>query len=123
MNPAEIFSLVGSRMKPNENGYNRCGNRTYAHVRSDNSEIDLASICYHFPCVLRGPFYIESGNISMTCNVVNIIYFAVNNEGSNKSDYFPNPRELLPWRFNITFGLKIRWQLEIGRAHVCTTVT
>src|SRR4029434_6035152 len=29
-----------------------------------------------------------------------IIYLAVNNEGSNKSDYFPNPRELLPWRFN-----------------------
>jgi len=28
------------------------------------------------------------------------IYFAVNNEGSNTSDYFPNPRELLLWRFN-----------------------
>ena len=34
---------------------------------------------------------------------MNIIYFAVNNEVSNKSDYLPNPHELLPWRFNVTF--------------------
>ena len=45
MNPAEIFSSVGSTMRPNENGYNRRGNRTYVqNVRTENSEIDLASI-------------------------------------------------------------------------------
>ena len=69
MNPAEIFSSVGSTMRPNENGYNRRGNRTYVqNVRTENSEIDLASIFYHFPRVVRGPFYIESGNKSMKCN-------------------------------------------------------
>src|SRR4029434_6657819 len=50
MNPAEIFSSVGSTMRPNENGYNRRGNRTYVqNVRTENSEIDLASIFYLFP--------------------------------------------------------------------------
>jgi len=34
----------GLRMRPNENGYTRRGNRMYTHVRSENSEIDLASI-------------------------------------------------------------------------------
>src|SRR4029434_6122113 len=69
MNPAEIFSSLGSTMRPNENGYNRRGNRTYVqNVRTENSEIDLASIFYLFPRVVRGPFYIESGNKSMKCN-------------------------------------------------------
>ena len=85
-------------MRPNENGYNRRGNRTYAHVRTENSEIDLACIFYHFPRVVRGPF-LHSLVINLLI-VMKIIYFAVNNEGSNKSDYFPNPRELLLWRFN-----------------------
>src|SRR4029434_4958819 len=69
MNSAEIFSSVGSTMRPNENGYNRRGNRTYVqNVCTENSEIDLASIFYHFPRVVRGPFYTESGNESMKCN-------------------------------------------------------
>src|SRR4029434_10659493 len=33
-----------SRMRPNENGYTRRGSRTYAQVRTENSEIDLACI-------------------------------------------------------------------------------
>src|SRR4029434_1213318 len=60
--------FIGSRMRPNENGYNRRGNRTYAHVHTANSEINLASIFYHCPRVVRVPFYIESGNKSMKCN-------------------------------------------------------
>ena len=69
MNPAEIFSSVGSTMRPNENGYNRRGNRTYVeNVHTENSEIDVASIFYHFPRVVRGPFYIESGSKSMKWN-------------------------------------------------------
>src|SRR4029434_11225028 len=39
-----------------------------AHVHTEDSEIDLASIFYNFPQGVRGPFYIESGNISMKCN-------------------------------------------------------
>ena len=39
-----------------------------AHVRTEDSEIDLALIFYNFPQGVRGPFYIESGNRSMKCN-------------------------------------------------------
>ena len=74
--------------------------------RTENSKIDLACIFYHFPRVVRGPF-LHSLVINLLI-VMKIIYFAVNNEGSNKSDYFPNPQELLPWRFNVTFCLKTR---------------
>ena len=38
------------------------------NVRTENSEIDLASIFYLFPQGVGGPFYIESGNRSMKCN-------------------------------------------------------
>ena len=31
-----------------------------AHVHTEDSEIDLASIFYNFPQGVRGPFYIES---------------------------------------------------------------
>src|SRR4029434_3322424 len=110
MNPADIFSSVGSTMRPNENGYNRRGNRTYVqNSRTENSEIDLASIFLSFSASCAWPF-LHSLLINLR-NGAKIIYFAVNNEGSNKYDYLPNPRELLPWRFNIPFGLKIRWQL------------
>ena len=51
MNAAEIFSSVGSTLRPNENGYTRRGNRKYAHVRTENSEIDLASIIFRELCV------------------------------------------------------------------------
>ena len=41
-----------------------------------------------------------------------IIYFAVNNEGSNKSDYFPNPRELFPRRFKVLNDLNVAFLFE-----------
>ena len=34
--------------------------RNAAHVHTEDSEIDLASIFYKFPQGVRGPFYIES---------------------------------------------------------------
>src|SRR4029434_3153815 len=56
-----------SPLQSSENGYTRRGNRQQA-MASKNSEIVLASIFYHYPRVVRSPFYIESGNTSMKCN-------------------------------------------------------
>ena len=45
-----------SGMRPNENGYTRCGNRTYAYVRTENSEIDLAFHFLSFSASCAWPF-------------------------------------------------------------------
>ena len=81
MNPAEIFSLVGLSKS----------------VRRYLRHLSFSASC-------AWPF-LHSLVINLW-NVMKIIYFAVNNEGSNKSDYFPNPWGLLPWRFTIYFLFK-----------------
>ena len=79
------------------------GNRKL-NVRSDNFRVENWDIDWLLFLLFSVRFawpFLQSLVINLWNVMKNIIYFAVNKEGSNKSDYFPNPQERFPWRFNV----------------------